>query len=636
MLDLIPDNPLLTSLACAVLQPGLRSILVFDAPYNGLQQMANALAQMARVAGQSVLCAQLGTTEQDDDLWGQFSLPHSSSPTTNSVLNPSSPEETNEQRILARPLLFSSQNNINTIPLIVIPDLNSLSLAAMRACVTQIGAEIVHLERNGQSDRWQTEQYWLASCKSDEVGALSPHLLDRFAIRLAWSDAGQRAAHTQQEKRGLLLRSLMNGQQDSAPALPPEFIGQVRAALHRHVQPTPEAVERIIDFQQQPYHRRELALARYALALAQLQGNPFLIIEHVERAATLLGLQAHSGTGPRPDEPHKPAPTREGDKESPGPREPSSLGRTTPEQPVEPHEVTKTVRAQESTSHDLLESVLPPAVPYLEDQAPILREEGSLRLPFRRLVIGRADHGPIVGIEPGDSLRDLALVSTILHAALFRRVRRQDRILFTRADLRRHRRGQVPEQMLLILLDYTSLRGCNWQEAILPYLSEAYVGRASITIIKVGASDAEYELQATSVGARSILVPRIGLAFEAQSGRATPLAHGLDLARQSIHRALQHGRSAIQHAILVVISDGRGNVPLAASRANTLTDKVGRQGIEDALEVARSLRDIKHVTNIVLNPQPERYVHLPELLAEALGAEIIPIAPLQSEVEASV
>ena len=613
MLDPIPDNPLLTSLVCAVLQPGLRSILIFDAPYHGLQQIASSLAQLARLAGQPVLCAQPGTTEQDDDLWGQFFLP------------------TNEQGASAqgRSLLFSSQNNTRGIPLIVIPDLNSLSLAASRACVVQIGAEIIHLERNGQSDCWQTQQYWLASCKSDEIGALSPHLLDRFAIRLAWSEPGQRSAGSMQEKRDLLLHALMNGKQDSAAALRPEFIKQVRAALHRPVQLTLDAIERIMDFQQQAYHRRELALARYALALAQLQGDPSLTTDHVERAAALLGFEARTPSPePRTDEPHHHPAQREGDKEAREPRAP--LDRTLPEQP--PRVVTTTVRIQEASAYDLLESVLTPAVPYPEDQAPILREEGSLRLPFRPIIMGRADRGPIVGIEPSNSLRDLALASTILRAALFRKVRRRDRIIFTRADLRRYRRGQAPEQMLLILLDYTSLRDCNWQEAILPYLSEAYVGRASITIIQVGAHGTDCELQATSVSARSILVPRIGLAFETQPGLATPLAHGLELARHSIHRALQHGRSAIQHATLIVVSDGRGNVPLAASQARALTGKVGRQGIEDALEVARSLRDIKHVTNIMLNPQPARYPHLPELLAEALGAEIVPIMPLTVEV----
>lgn len=306
---------------------------------------------------------------------------------------------------------------------------------------------------------------------------------------------------------------------------------------------------------------------------------------------------------------------------------------TTPVQPIEPKEARITVRTQAATAYELAESVLAPAVPYPEDQAPTLREESSLRLPFRRISRVRSDRGPILGIEASDSLRDLALVSTILHAALFRKVRRQDKILLTRADLRRYRRGQVPEQMLLILLDYTSLHDCDWQEAILPYLSEAYVERAGITIIQVGAREAECELQATSVSARSILVPLIGLALEAQPGLATPLAHGLELARQSISRALQHGRSAIQHATLVVVSDGRGNVPLAASQTKTLNGKVGRQGIEDALEVARSLRNLKSVTNILLNPQPERYAHLPELLAEALGAEIIPLPLLKSEGE---
>ena len=135
-------------------------------------------------------------------------------------------------------------------------------------------------------------------------------------------------------------------------------------------------------------------------------------------------------------------------------------------------------------------------------------------------------------------------------------------------------------------------------------------------------------MQAEKITADKILVPRIRLSLNVESGRATPLAHGLDLGLQTLRHALQHGRSAIQQVVLVVISDGRGNVPLAASRTGQMTLPVGRQGIEDALTVARQIAGLKEVKSVVLNPQPKHYRDLPVKLAQALGAKIAEIPPL--------
>jgi Mg-chelatase subunit ChlD len=67
------------------------------------------------------------------------------------------------------------------------------------------------------------------------------------------------------------------------------------------------------------------------------------------------------------------------------------------------------------------------------------------------------------------------------------------------------------------------------------------------------------------------------------------LAHGLDLALKTLRHALQHGKNTVQKAVLVVVSDGRGNVPLEASHVGKIKLPVGKKGVEDALEVAEKL-----------------------------------------------
>lgn len=142
------------------------------------------------------------------------------------------------------------------------------------------------------------------------------------------------------------------------------------------------------------------------------------------------------------------------------------------------------------------------------------------------------------------------------------------------------------------------------------------------------------ELRARKTTERSILVPRISAGIEAERGRATPLAHGLDLALHTLRHALQHGRSTIQQAVLVVVSDGRGNVPLSASRVGKIMAPVNRQGVEDALQVAQAIRRLDKVRAIVLNPQPQQYPDLPLELAKAIGAKVVLIPLIETwEVE---
>jgi magnesium chelatase subunit D len=503
------------------------------------------------------------------------------------------------------------------------------------------------------------------------VGAISPHLLDRFALRLTWSDPTQQASRSHEERVIDLLSKNWQALDTLTPPPDPREFQLLEQAVQQEVELTTEALERVLDVldgmtSEYYYPRRELALARYALALCQLAGETRLTTSHVEKAAALLGLQQESQ--------ERTEPLQESDESSP--TEPVEAGSDTGEGTVKPPislpalsvEIVQSVAAQ-AQGVTLVEpdNVLVPDRPYPEDTEPPAREAASLRVPFHRFTTGRSDRGPVFGVEPSETLEDLSITSTLLTALRFQKLRQKryeqsrsrgeqgivgeaslsspdspiqaaanaDRLMIELNDLRRYRREHAPEEMLLLLLDYTSMRNCAWEDALLPFLSEAYIHRACISIIKVGAQDATSPLQAGLVEARSILVPRIGQALETPAGKASPLAHGLDLAQQILHRTLQHGRSAVQRVTLVVLSDGRGNVPLEASRKNSLTEIVAREGVDDSLKVAHILRGINRVEKILLNPQPRYYADLPYRLAEALGATVIDIPREALEAEAT-
>ncbi|NEZ64373.1 hypothetical protein D0962_16505 [Leptolyngbyaceae cyanobacterium CCMR0082] len=399
--------------------------------------------------------------------------------------------------------------------------------------------------------------------------------------------------------------------------------------------------------------RRELALLQLAQAHTQLKGLEQVVAKQVDEAATLIGL-----TVVRPErKPSKPKSERASkslpDIDPTGPEEEDEEFEESIEQP-KAKPVQEPVYAPDKTEALAPEPVvLEIANPYPEDSTPIEREAASLRLPLRRFKNMAAGHGAIVGVEPTKTPQDLAIVSTVLEAAKYQPMRHklllkqqeakgaqphlvnrerlisnQGLILHT-TDLRRYRRAVVPEQMLALVLDYTCLQDCKWQESLIPYWQWAYEERASVCLIRVGAANARHELQAEKITADKVLVPKIRLSLEIGRGRATPLAHGLDLVLQTLRHALQHGRTAVQQAVLVVMTDGRGNVPLEASRIGCITPPVGRRGVEDALQVAQQISGLQQVKSVVLNTQPKHCTALPVKLAQALGARIAEVTPLQ-------
>jgi magnesium chelatase subunit D len=641
-------NPLMRGLACAALNPDLRSVLVFDASIATFKAAAHNLAQMLEVVTDfRVVPIQLGVVETEEDLWGSLAL---------------SSENTTSTFKWQRGVLTSGREQ--ELRVVVIPDLTRLSLATARACIALMGSDVAYLERHGHQDVWQPNLCWIAGCSRSEVGLVSPHLLDRFALRLRGREMipPDRTEVLQQWLRELngssgeekeplssewveVLKQARSGVKIGAEAIYPQISVEAQKQVLEYITPTENYSV-----------RRELALMRLALTSAQLIGMEQISAEQVDQAAKMIGLEpirpSLETASSQTREPGQPGPVPDMDSlDQESLRKPQSTEKepaSTPiQEPVYASDTTETLPPQPMA----MESAT--ADPYPEDTTPVQRESASLRLPFRRFKNAVPGRGAIVGVEPATVPQDLAIVSTLLEAAKYQQMRRsalleqkktpgelvdsgvdiesngKPLLILQPTDLRRYRRAVVPEQMLALVLDYTCLQDCKWQEALVPYWQWAYEERASVCLVQVGAASARHELQAEKITADRILVPCIRLSLGAKCGRATPLAHGLDLVLQTLRHALQHGRSATQQAVLVVLSDGRGNVPLAASRTGKVTPPVGRQGIEDALQVARQIAGLNDVKSVVLNPQPKHYKELPVKLAQALGAKIAEIPPLK-------
>jgi magnesium chelatase subunit D len=620
------NHPLTRGLVAAALNSGLRSILVFDAAIATLNAAAEDLKLMLeQVTDDNIEIVQLGVVQTEEDLWGQLLL---------------------KDRQIAWQAGSLASGRGQELRLVVIPDLTRLSMAAARACVTLIGSETAHLERHGKQEAWRPNLCWLAGCLSQhgETGLVSPHLLDRFALRL--SDRvlvkGDDSAAVRQARVREIRESIAGIEQPHSPSLSPELIERLQQAKQIYPTVTLESERRVVDYfdcNESYSLRRELALLRLAQVNARLAGASQVRQSDVDLAAKTIGLKLReiSDQEKRKTELGEKSKSETSSAPSIPATDPDRQDRSSGLKQPESKQIKETVYPAD-TEKNFPEQDIPlqSGNPYREDDAPVQREAASLRLPLHRLRSVGQGRGAIIGVEPATSVEDLAIVSTLFEAAKYQQIRRRERgndgdgLIFQAQDLRRYRRAVVPEQMLAMVVDYTCLQESKWQDALLPYLQWAYIERASVCLIQIGAAHPKDELRADRVTAKNVLVPQISQKLEAAAGKATPLAHGLDLTLESLRHALQHGRSTLEQVVLVVITDGRGNVPLQVSQGGELVFPVGRKGIEDTLEVARQIAVLNKVKAVVLNPQPKHYSDLPIILAQALGAKIAEIAPVES------
>jgi magnesium chelatase subunit D len=264
--------------------------------------------------------------------------------------------------------------------------------------------------------------------------------------------------------------------------------------------------------------------------------------------------------------------------------------------------------------------------PYPEDDPGAVAEYVSLRETWQLGRRPRAKRGHVIGIEPTRRLSDMAVVPTAFEAAKFQALRRERSLrmhpglIIFGSDLRRYRYLARPDTAVVLVLDHTCRREWDFEPSLAPYLRWAYVRRAVISVVEFGHRGAANELCATAYRTSSVLDRRVAVSLGRASGRATPLAHALDLAVQEMRRHLRQDEVVADNSWLIVVSDGRGNVPLEASQRGLITGLVAREGVTDALRAARAMRALPGVHKVVLAPPKlTHYARLPFDLANAMG-----------------
>ena len=230
----------------------------------------------------------------------------------------------------------------------------------------------------------------------------------------------------------------------------------------------------------------------------------------------------------------------------------------------------------------------------------------------------------------------LALIDSLRAAVPWQAVRRREQgadaeapIIMRKEDLRIRRFEERSARVTIFAVDASgsaaAARLAEAKGAVELMLGQAYVTRSEVALVAFRGTSAELLLPPT----RSLTRARRTLA-ELPGGGGTPLALGLNAAREVAEAVIAKGRSAA----LVILTDGRANIaadgspgrPQAAADAEIAAKAIAARGI-DAL-----------VVDISARPGPEgaalaralggRFLALPRADARMLQAAIQAVQPL--------
>jgi magnesium chelatase subunit D len=604
------------ALACLAVDQRLGGVLLVGLPPALLPHLGRRLGAMLADDQDAAELVSLGTSQGDDDLWW--------------VPQPVGADGKFRFQMVPGPLVDAPGGPPRAV---VIPDLARASLAVVRAAVTVIGADAAVADRHGQHTHWQPRTRWLAACARADLSRISPHLLDRFCVRVDAADLSR-----SRWEHDAILAALDSGDEGALLRFPPSPVSGQWRATPRFPRMTSEAIETVVATvgaaagTAQPGVRRDLALARVARALAVLSASDSVRGEHVFDAARIMGLTPKNPRDATDSPPQDLAPPEVSDDpggtatEQAAPAGPAGAAGSAADGVAG----MAAVAGNEQTAPALLDPAVPGDLlkpwPYPEDDPGAIAEYASLRETWR---LGRqtpATRGHVIGTEPTRRLSDIAVVPTALEAAKFQALRRGQRpwlrsgLIFSVSDLRRYRYQPRPDTAVVLVLDHTCRRGWDFGPALAPYLRWAYVRHALLSVVEFGYQGAANELHATAYRTGSVLDGRVTMSLGRDSGRATPLAHGLDRAVQEMRRHLRQAEVTADNSWLIVVSDGRGNVPLEASQRGLVRGPVGREGVLDALRAAHAVRALPGIHKVVLAPPKlTHYARLPFDLADAMG-----------------
>lgn len=454
-------------------------------------------------------------------------------------------------------------------------NVNLLDRAILGSILAASESGKVVLEREGLSHEATTRFTFIATMSPAE-GGLSQGLMDRFDLCVSLEPITDRVMRSDIVKRILQFEKDPDGFARDYEGETSSIMEKIQAARERLPYVSiPEGHQDLMCALclelGVPGQRGDINLARTARTIAALKGRDNVEFEDVKYAA-LLAIQ-HRRQDILPLKPQTP-PERETETKnreiqdapqpSPAGNVPGSKRGTTVEdgekQPFPGRKALIPSRA-EDRFYDIGPTF--EVIRYLDEKS--RRSPGNEKSGRRTRVTSRGPSGRQRSFRPlGKNRNDIALGATIRAAAPYQRSRERQgqAISIRKTDLHEKIRERKIAHIILFLVDASGSMGVHRRMvavkgAILSLLTDAYQKRDSVGLMTFRGTGACLLLPPTrSPDIASKLLRKI------PTGGTTPLVRGI----YEAYRLMAQGRYAVtgDRRSIVLLTDGRGNVPMAA------------------------------------------------------------------------